>query len=224
MAKVTLAGKMRELRWQVPPHIGPFVTISRQYGCWGFSLGLLMMEILSENAPPGQTWRIYHREILDRLARETDIASDMLDALRRSKPSLIVDFFQAFSPKRIPSGFEIRNRITTIIRGMAIQGHAIIIGQGGAAVTGDLPNGLSVRLEAPLEWRAEQVMFREDITTAQALECLVKKEHERDFLHDLYSRKFPRTPAFDLTFDCSTMTLAQIAQLTVHAMKLRGLV
>lgn len=225
MAKLSLPDHMKERRAQAEhqaQRIGPFLTISRQFGCYGFSLGLLLLEILNEEAPPGKTWKIYNREILEKLATETNLAAELLDRERRSRPQLIVDFFRSLSKERIPSGLEIRNRITTIIRGLAAEGYAIIIGQGGAGATQDMPNGLSIRLEAPLEWRVKQVAYREGVNDTQARLRIKAVEEEREYLRKIYDVKFGRKPAFHLSYDCSVFTLAQIAQHIVYAMKLRG--
>ena len=174
MAKVSLSEDMQERPQQTEEdaeiqNAGPFVTISREFGCYGFSLGLLLMEVLNDEADPSQTWKIYHKEILARLASETKTAADLLERERRAKPRPFLDFFRAFKRDRPPSGYAIRNRITTLIRGLAVEGHAIIIGQGGAGATADLPNGLSVRLEAPLDWRVKEAAFREGLTETEGL-------------------------------------------------------
>ncbi|HUS47302.1 MAG TPA: cytidylate kinase-like family protein [Phycisphaerae bacterium] len=226
MARVSLADHMREhpqLHQAEPAKAGPFVTISRQFGCYGFSLGLLVQEILNEDASPESVWKLYHKDVLARLATDTNMAAELLEKERRSKPRLIVDFFRSLSRERIPSGYEIRNRITTIIRGLAIEGRAIIIGQGGAGATADLPNGLSIRLEAPEEWRIRQVALREGSTESQARTEVQAKEQEREYLRKIYERRHSRKPAFHLVYDCSVFTLAHIAQHIVYAMKLNGL-
>lgn len=224
MAKVSLAAHMKEVRATQDEDLencGPFLTVSRQFGCYGFSLGLLLLEVLNEETP-GTPWKIYHKEILANLATETSLAAEILEKQRRSKPSMIVDFFRSLSKDRIPSGYEIRNRITTIIRGLAIEGHAIIIGQGGAGATADLPNGLTVRLEGPAEWRVKQIAFREGISETEAKLSIQAKEQEREYLRKLYETRFPHKPAFHITYDCSVLTLAQIAQHIVSMMKLRN--
>ena len=224
MAKVALSEHMQERKAPEEQEIekaGPFVTISRQFGCWGFSVGLLLLEILNEEFAVGHTWRIYHKEVLERLATETDLATEIIERQRRMKPRLLVDFFRTLGRKRVPSGHEIRNRITTIIRGLAIEGHAIIIGQGGAGATHDLPNGLSVRLEAPEDWRVKQIAFREGKSETEARMMIKQRDRERYYLRKLYQARFPRKPAFHLVYDCSVFTLAHIAQHIVQAMKLR---
>ncbi len=226
MAKVSLAEHMHERpeEEQVDPeNIGPYITISREYGCWGFSLGLLLLDILNEEAPEDRAWKIYHKEILDQLAEDTNMARDMIESARRRKPRAIIDFFRSLSGEKVPSGYEIRNRITNIIKNLAMEGYAIIVGQGGAGATHDLPNGLSIRLEAPEHWRVKQIAFREGLSETEAKLRIQAKLRERDYIRKVYETRFPRQPAFHLVYDCSAFTLAQIAQHVVYAMRLRGI-
>lgn len=225
MAKVDLAEHMRERRTEASEELrnaGPYVTISRQFGCQGFSLGLLLLEILNEDVEPEKVWRIYHREILENLAAETDTAAEELQKERRSRPRPLVDFFRSLGKKRPPSGYEIRNRMGTLIRNLAIQGHAILIGQGGAGAVGDLENGLCVRLEAPEEWRVKQIAFREGLNETEAKLRVRAEEQEREYLRKMYKSRSSRTPAFHLVYDCSVFTLAHIARQIVLALKLKG--
>jgi hypothetical protein len=224
MSKISLAEHMKEHRAAqelTPENCGPYVTISRQFGCYGFSLGLLLLEILNEQSE-GPIWKIYHKEILSRLATETNLASELLEEQRRTKPSMISNFFRSFSRERIPSGYEIRNKITALIRGLAIEGYAIIIGQGGAGATQDLPNGISIRLESPEDWRVKQIAFREGLNETEAKLRIRTEEQEREYLRKIYQQRFTRKPAFNLTYDCSVFTLAQIAQHIVYMMRIKG--
>jgi len=228
MAEVSLSAHMQEDpkrtdREEEVRNAGPFIAISRQYGCYGFSLGLLLLEVLNDEATaPAQAWRVYHKELLERLASETKHGEDVLDRERRSRPRPFLDLFRSFGRERVPSGFEIRNRMTALIRRLAIEGHAIIIGQGGAGATHDLPNGLSVRLEAPLDWRVKEIALRGGLTETEARLRVRAKEREHAYLERIYSKRFPRRPAFQIVYDSSVFTLAQIAQHVVYAMKLKG--
>ena len=164
----------------------------------------------------------YRKDILFRLATETNLAAELLEQQRRHKPSLLADFLRSFTNKRVPSGFEVRNRITTIIRGLAVQGRAIIVGQGGAAATSDLPNGLSIRLEAPEDWRVRQMAAREGMTLADARKHVRRQEKEREYLRSIYETPFSRRPAFHIVFDSSVFTLPHIAEQVILAMRQRG--
>jgi hypothetical protein len=227
MAKVSLAEHMQERPAGSDgdqENIGPFITISRQFGCWGFSLGLLLLDICNDQARPGEAWRIYHKEILDRLASETNLDTETLDKQRRSKPGLLGELLRSFSKDRLPSGIEVRNRMTSIIRTLATEGRCILVGQGSAGATADMPNGLSIRLEAPEEWRVKQVAFREGLGETEAKLMVQQKQREREYLQKIYAQRYPRKPPFSLVYDCSVFTLAQIAQHVIYAMKLKGMI
>jgi hypothetical protein len=227
MTEESLAKQMRQPRTASDEDLsdaGPFVAISREYGCGGFSLGLLLLDLLNDEAEEGKTWHIYHKEILDNLAGETGVALEVIERERRAKPGLLKNFFRTISgqKERLPSGMEIRNRMTAIIRELAIDGHAILVGQGSAAATADIPNGISVRLEAPVDWRVKQIAFREGLSETQAKIHINEETERREYLRKIYERKYPRKPAFNLTFDASVFSLSQIAVTAHHAMKLKG--
>jgi hypothetical protein len=225
MARASLAERIREgTSGRNSTAVGPFVTISRQHGCRGAALGFLLADELNFDATGGQRWQVYHKEILSRLATETNVAQDMLQYEQTHKPSLIEDFFRSFSEEHIPSGYEIRRRITMIVRGVAIQGHAILIGQGGTAATRDLGNGLSIRLEAPEQWRARQTAAEENVATERAIKEIREIDAEREYVRRFYESHPPRRPGFDIVYDCSALTHEQIARHVVGMMRIMRLV
>jgi len=220
-----LAAFMRDKRTEGDPEkqAGPFVTLSRQYGCHGYFLGQLLVDMLNNEPAQQNTWRVYQREILDHLAAESDVAAEVLNRLRRQRPRMLVDFFRNLSGKR-PGGYEIRNRIANVLRALAFEGHAILIGMGGAGATGDMENGLRIRLEAPRDWRVAKVVESEGISPVKAGLLLQKRDKDRDQLRQVYAVRFPREPSFDLVYDCSTFSLSQMTQHIIQAMKLKKMI
>jgi cytidylate kinase len=207
-----------------PVKCGPFVTISRQYACPGYFLGLLLVDLLNKNEPGEENpWRVYQREILDRLAKDTNLPIEELNRLRREPPRMLIDFFRNLGNKGL-DGFEVRNRIAEVIRRAAVEGHIILIGMGGAGATAELQNGLRIRLEAPKEWRVQRIVEMEGISHVEARLLLQRHDAEREHLRRLYAMRFPHEPVFDLVYDCSTFTLAQLTQHVLGAMKLKKMV
>jgi hypothetical protein len=201
---------------------GPFITISRQFGCDGYKLGDILLKKLEER-PDEQEWRLYKKEILTQLAEDSGLTEEVIEKERKAKPSLIREFFRGVRRNNLPGGYEIRNKITLMVRTVAFEGHAIIIGQGGTAATADLEGGISVRIEAPKEWRIVRVSRRDDMLKDAAASKLEKIEKERAHLRDIYEEKNPRKPAFNLTIDNSRFTLDEIADQIIYAMEQKGL-
>ena len=224
MTKPTLSSYIREnldlLEGKKEP--GPFITISRQFGCDGYKLGDILLEKL-HGRENGQKWQLYKKEILKQLAEDSGLTEDVIEKERKSKPSLLREFFRGVRRKNLPGGYEIRNKITLMVRTVAFEGYAIIIGQGGTAATADLDGGISVRIEAPKDWRIVRVSRRDNMLKEEAAAKLDKIEKERSHLRDIYEEKNPRKPAFNLNIDNSKFSLEETADLIINAMEMKGL-
>jgi hypothetical protein len=225
MTKPTISAYLREhlenIKRKKEP--GPFLTISRQYGCDGFELGQYLIEKLNERDELSR-WKLYYKELLKHLAEDTGLTEEMIEQARYSKPSLFKDFLRGLQKDHIPDGFEIRNKITLMVRTIAYEGYAIIIGQGGTAATYDIPNGLSVRIEAPKDWRIARISIREKIDKAAAAEKIEEIDRMREYLRSFYEEKNPRQPAFAMTFDNSIFKKEYLAELILSAMEQKELI
>ena len=202
---------------------GPYITISRQWGCDGIELGQILVSKLNQRDDE-QRWKLYQKELLKQLADDTGLAEEILEKERKSKPSLLKDFLRGLKKNGIPDGYEVRNKITMMVRTVAFEGHAVIIGQGGTAATGDLSNGLSVRVEAPRDWRIARICRRESLEKHAAIAKIEEIEKERDHLRKIYERQNSREPAFNLIFDNAMFNNEQIAGLVITAMEEKKLI
>ncbi len=226
--KPTLLGYLREnlddIGKKKTP--GPYVTISRQYGCDGYALGDMLIGKFNDRQQQGQehNWKVYNKEFLRQLAEDTGLTEEILEKEHKSKPSLFRDFLRGVRRGNIPDGYEIRNKITQMVRTVAFEGYAIIIGQGAAAATADLDNGISVRLEASKEWRIARVAARENLTRQAAIIRIDDVERHRMQLRRIYEKKNPRQPAFNLLIDNSAFNVDQVVDIIIYAMEQKGLV
>ena len=225
MAKPTISSYLRDHLDDIgtKKEPGPYITLSRQWGCGGVELGELLVAKLNQRDPE-QRWKLYQKELLRQLAEDTGLTEEILDKERKSKPSLIKDFLRGLKKNAIPDGYEIRNKITVMVRTVAFEGHAVILGQGGTAATGDLANGLSVRVEAPKDWRVARICRREGLEKHAAIERIAEIEKEREHLREIYEHQNPRTPVFNLMFDNAMFNNEQITELVVSAMEHKNLV
>jgi hypothetical protein len=202
---------------------GPYLTISRQWGCDGVGLGQSLVAKLNERDPE-RRWKLYQKELLKQLAEDTGLTEEILEKERTSKPSLLKDFLRGLKKSGIPDGYEVRNKITMMVRTVAFEGHAVILGQGGTAATGDLANGLSVRVEAPKDWRIARICRRENLSKQQAVARIEEIEKERQHLRTIYERQNSREPVFNLVFDNAMFKNDQIVQMVLLAMEEKKLI
>jgi len=204
---------------------GPFVLISRQYGCPGYALAQRLASRIDAGLPCGtRAWKVYGKEALAELASQAHLSLEVLERKRLTGPSVMSELFRNLSNEPTPSWWEIQRRVTGIIHSLAEAGQAIIVGHGGCYATHDLFHGLSIRLEAPFDWRAEQLAACHGVDQATATRQTRQGEQDRAYLHRVYGIRFPRTPVFSLVYDCSLFTLDEMAQHIVCLMRIRHLV
>ncbi|MFI4912127.1 MAG: AAA family ATPase [Sedimentisphaeraceae bacterium JB056] len=200
------------------PKMGPFVTISREFGCSGYELADILANKLNE-MDDAKKWKVYRKEILRKLADESGYSVEAIEKARTEKTGFLYEILKNVRVNSAPDTFQVRSQIAAIVRKIAVEGHSIIVGQGGAAATADMENGLSVRIEAPESWRLQRVCRREQLSKDMAAERLKEVERTRHYLRQTYSQANPKTPAFNMTLDNSVFTAEQVADQIILAMK-----
>jgi hypothetical protein len=200
---------------------GPYITLSRQYGCDGLELAVMLVEKLNQRDEQHR-WKLYHRDMLTQLAQDTGQTAEILEKERFLKPGLMSDFLRGLMRSDVPGSYEIRKNITTMIRAAAVEGYAVIMGLGGTAATADLGNGISVQIEAPEEWRIARVGVREQLSIKEATTKVKEIIAKRQYLREIYEKQNPRQPAFHFSIDNSIFNMEQIAELILLAMEQKG--
>ena len=123
--------------------VPPFVTISREYGCAGFSLGELLANTLNGPGEKPVPWAVYDRLLLEKIRDDHGIHGVLLESLSQNTRDEMSDFFSSFISMR-PSQSSIYRKFFTAQRALAHKGFVILIGRGGIAATRGLPGGFHV--------------------------------------------------------------------------------
>jgi cytidylate kinase len=155
-------------------------------------------------------WKWYSKEILDESAKQLQMdPSKIKYVFDYEKKGSLEDFFGSFS-SYYQSDKKIRLTIGKVIRDIAEQGHAIIVGRGGIAITRDIERSLHINLEAPLEWRSVRLSQRYDMTLEKAKSCAIETDKHRKEFRDYFEGKNTDYTRFDVTFNCMTLTVDEI--------------
>ena len=225
MEKPTLSSYIRDhVKDGIDKEPGPFVTISRQFGCNGFEVADLLAEKLNKDTDEDAHWRVYKREILRQVAQEAGLSEEVIERERQRRPSFILDFFRSLHGSKIPDSLSILKSVTTIVRTIAFEGRAIIVGHGATAATCEIDNGLNIRIEAPRQWRLRRLCSRDGVSFQEAEKLIQETESGRKHLDKIYRKWNPRKPAFSMVFDNSTFTDEQIVEHVILAMEQKNLI
>ena len=213
--------KARTYGQPLAPELFPFVTISREYGCEGLALSLRLQDILNERCRPFFAWVAYDQALLTKVASELHLARGVVEAIDGRRRNEMSEFFDALLNRHIDESVVIR-KLAEVVRALAIQGHAIILGRGSYLITQDLKNGLHVRLVAPRDWRVTKIADDRSLTHAEAEKVVAEGERGRTHYVETFFSQDPAHPFHhDLIIDNSRFNLAQIAEIVFTALSTR---
>jgi len=207
---------------------GPVITISREYGCPSKIIASRLSEDLTRKMfVKGKDikWKYVTKEILSESARALEVDPEKIKyVFNYEQKSLIDGIISAQFNKYYKSERKIRNTIAKVIRNMAHEGHVIIVGRGGVAITHDMPRSLHIMLEAPLEWRTVRIAENYKITQEEARKTAIEVDKKRKEFREYFQGKDTDYTRFDLTFNCMSFTIEEIVHVILKAAEIKKLV
>ncbi len=200
---------------------GPVITISRQVGCGGVKLARKLAQTLNEFAIC-KKWQVISKEVLHESARQLELDPRKVSRLfTRNEHSTFDEILEAFNAKMYKSDRVILKTVKEVIKGFAVDGCCIIVGRGGHIIAKDIEHSLHIRLEAPLEWRIEKIVSRNNISTDEAFKFITETEKKRDTFRKHYLNKKHPEEMFDLTINVSGFKSENIVKLIKSSVELK---
>jgi cytidylate kinase len=209
-------------------HQGPVVTISRECGCPGNNIAEMLTNKLNKRMiKEGHSpkWKWVNKEILLKASEELKINPRDVEIYVKAKESGVLhDLVASFTETYHVRNASIKKVIHDVIYNLATDGHVIIVGRGGGAITWQIPKSLHVYLEAPLSWKANVVSSQKGITIAEARKFVLERDLQRLKFRDNYRTKFSDEIYYDERFNCKSLSEEQICDLVYKAVELKNLI
>jgi cytidylate kinase len=172
----------------------PFITISREFGCSGFRLGLSLLDNLNAGTMEEKQWSIYDRRVFEYIEGDADINRKFFEE-HVQRRNLEFEEYLNTTFGAAPSDLSLFNRWASAMCGLALAGRAIFVGRASSIVTQDIPGGLHIRIMAPFEWRIHEHAKLNNLSETEARTLTRLKDREqREFI----TRYFD-TPPDDVT-------------------------
>lgn len=166
------------------------ITISRQIGSGGAYIGQQLAKKL--------TISYVDREIITQAAKEFSVLEEDLESRDEKVPSFWQSFLQSsicspdvYLPPQvfIPTEEAIFKVESEIIKGIAKDRSAIIIGRCGSHILRDTPNHISIFLHAESEFRQKRIKELYHLSHTEAHKMLEQSDDERARYHQLLTGK-----------------------------------
>jgi cytidylate kinase len=207
---------------------GPVVTISRAYGCPAKRIAGMLSSALNrvelENYSKSR-WAWIGKEILDESARELNLQTTMIrEAANKDMSSVVDDIVLSLSHRYYPGDRKIKKTIGTVIRDFAEQGHVIIVGRGGVSIARDIPNSLHIKIQAPIEWRINDVSKKQMISLADARKKIEHLDAQRHLIRDFFEGKKADDSIFDVVYNYMTLAEEDIVASIIQIMESKDMI
>lgn len=191
---------------------GPVITISRLTGCDGREVGADLVALLNLRNNTTK-WRWIDKDIIYHAAHELKTDTNRVETYYQGMTmNDMSEMIMAFSGSFV-SDSSVKKAIREVVLSIAREGHAVIIGRGGVAITRDMTNALHIRLVAPLYWRVENVMKKKGMIIEKAEEYVIETDEKRNKMIVSFLDKKPQTLdyLFDSTLNRSSFSIDQLS-------------
>ncbi|MCU0378494.1 MAG: cytidylate kinase-like family protein [Bacteroidales bacterium] len=196
---------------------GPVITISRLTGCDGREVAASLVTQLNMRYNTTR-WKWVDKDIIYHAAHELKTDTQRVETYYKGLAlSDVSQMIMAFSGSFVTDS-SVKKAIRDVVLTMAREGHIVIIGRGGVAITREMTNALHIRLVAPLYWRVENVMKKKDMLIDKAEEYIVDTDEKRHKLLVDFLDKKPQVLdyLFDATLNRNAFSIDQLSSLIVN--------
>jgi len=188
----------------------PIITISREKGSGGRPVAYLLAQKLKS------PWRVYHKDIVEEIAQETKLDSDLVKQLDERQSSAIKDLLYTIFGKHFLSMNSYYKHLLRVLATIGTKGNAIIIGRGANFL---FPGALKIRIISPMEERIHSLMKYEHISVKEAKKYIAQSDKERSqFTHSLFQHDLRDAHFYDLTIRIDKYTTIEDATEMIAAL------
>ncbi len=187
------------------------ITISRQFGAGGITLGELVSKKLG--------YRFFDNEIIQMVAKKAKVSTNWVESMEKEAGGKIQRFISSMVSKRLVDrildmdhGYideEIYvDLLHEIIGKIAAEGNAVILGRGSQYILQNADNTYHVLLVADKEYRIRFVEKKYHLTPKQAINMVNNEEKRRINLYQKFGRlDYDSTAHYHLIVNMRRVTL-----------------
>lgn len=166
-------------------------------------------------------WQVYDRELLDRIAEEAGVRTELLSSIDEKRSHWLVELLESFGKASTMSSCAYVRHVVETMLALALHGECVIVGRGSAAV---LPpeTTLRLRIVAPVADRVKHLARRLGVSEAKAAHDIQKVDAERAaFVKGYFHQEVSDEHHYDLTINTARLSVEQAAGIAVDALRRR---
>ncbi|MFI3206232.1 MAG: cytidylate kinase-like family protein [Clostridia bacterium] len=196
----------------------PVITIARQHGSGGRSVGIMLSEKLGI--------KHFDKKLIAIAAKKSGFSEEVFkQADEKACNSLLYSMVMGNYPfsrygtaPEMPINDKLFIMQTNIIREAAEEGPCVVIGRCGDYILREHPNVLNIFIHADKEDRVKRLVDRGDISREKAPDYISKVDKQRANYYNFYTNKdWGHFANYDLVLNSSTFSTEQCAEIVINA-------
>ena len=187
------------------------VCVSREAGAGGGTISRLVGTRLG--------WKVYDHEVLEAIAQRMEMPADEVRAFDELAPSVVQDWILPLREEHYAPQEAYLDHLAKLVEAIGRAGESVVVGRGAGFL---LPRSstLSVRVVAPLRFRAERLAERLGVSVRTAKRAARDLDRRRSQFERTMYRADPTDPHnYDLVLDSHTLGVATAAEVLVRAVE-----
>ncbi len=193
------------------------ITISRQFGAGGITLGESVAEKLE--------YAFYHDEIIEMIAEKAKVSEEGVAAIENEAGGRLMNFISGIVPKSLVETIfdtgkqymeknEYIDYLSTIMKKIAAEGNAVVVGRAGQHFMQDQENIYHVLIVADKKDRVEFMQDHYDLSPDKALEAVKKENYRRKILYRILGvENYDQPDIYHLVLNMSKIDLQLACEL-----------
>jgi cytidylate kinase len=211
----------RKLQLPEPARAQPFITISREFGCSGFRLGMALLAGLNPGRMEEEQWAIYDRRVFDFIEGDPALNRRFFEEHVQRRNMEFEEYLNTTFGSA-PSDLALFNRWANAMRNLAMTGRAVFVGRASHLVTRDILGGVHVRVMAPFEWRVAEHARSYGLTETESRTLTRLKDRERgEFLQRYFGATPEDVTGFHLVLNNALVSEEEMVRMILSLMGLR---
>ncbi len=195
--------------------LAPFITISRQAGAGGITVGEKLVTYLQKRDKEALCpWTLFDRSLISQVLGEHNLTQEFTRFMPEDKVSEVKDMVEELFGLH-PSEWALVHKTSQTILHLAQMGNAIIVGRGANVITRKfLSSGFHVRLIRSLPMRIRHVQDYYHLTRDEAVEFIKKEDGGRKrYLKQNFDKDINDPLLYDVVINTDFISYNDAAQM-----------
>jgi cytidylate kinase len=201
----------------------PLVTISRQTGAGGVTLGETLAEYLNAHGAKGSLpWTLFDKNLVQRILEDHALPARIAAFIQEDRSAGVEDAVGEILGLH-PSAWRLIQHTTETVLRLAETGNVILVGRGSTVITQHLPLAFHVRVIGSTEPRIDRIRALFSLSRKAAAAHIDREDRARRRYMLKYFKRDPDDPLlYDLVLNTDRVSIAEAARMVGDAVLSRS--